>query len=289
MGKEFRAGVSFADDVAQVAVLEIGRADINVAYVEEFKNGMIGELWYLESLFVKQHKILKKVSKVSIAFDNELLSLHRFPLDSSLNREEVQGHVNWELSNIISGFSPKDFVQDAHILSTHAEDQVAEMFVVSAKRSSLSQIRSMLEKQEYQLEIADANHFGAQYALLVNYPDVKSRNVSLIWIGEKRIDVGVLIGGRLAAYGYAPAASEVEGAEFIQYFLRGYDIGEHYLYGSGPLFEVQKVFEGGIGVPVTRLNPFRRLAVSKSCRDFEMTVGIEHRFASAVGVALRKQ
>ncbi|GEM_PF-1743212 len=289
MGKEYRAGVSFADNVAQLAVLEVGKSDVTVAFLEEFKNGMIGELWYLESLLAREQKIIRKVSKVSIAFDNALLALHGFPMDSSLVRDEMQGHVHWELSHVISGFSPKDFVQDTHILKTHAQDQLAEVLVVSAKRSSLAQIRSMLEKEEYELLIADTNHFGAQYALLVNYPDVKTRNVSLVWIGEKRIDIGVLSGGRLTAYRYALCSSSAEGVAFIEEFLRDQEIGEHYLYGTGPLFDIQKGLEIGTPTPVTRLNPFRRLTAAKSFKDFDMTAGLEHRFAAAVGVALRKQ
>ena len=289
MPKEYIAGVSFADDVAQVAVLKIKKNEILVVYLEEFKDGKTGGLWFLESLLAKRKTIFKKVHKVSIALDSSSVFMHLFPMDSSLNQVEQNVHVQWELSNFIPAFNPKEYINDVHVLRTHAQEHVLDMFVVSTQKLNIFRMQELLRENKYELHIVDTNHLCGQYSLLVNYPEVKASNVVLSAVGQKRVDIGILRHGRLHDYHYCLCSSPEDAVRSIEEYMVEHRDHGLYMYGNGMISDVMNELSKHSEITATKLNPFRRLPISSSFREFNMFVGQEHRFAACIGVALRKE
>ena len=289
MGKKYIAGVSFADNAAQVAVLELRHDHVAVVHLEEYKNGMNDSVWFLESLREKKAKIFKKVSKVSIALDCAAVVLHSFPMDTSLNHAEQREQVKWELSTLAQDVQPDDQINDVHVLRTHTQDGVAEMFVVSARRSYLQQIHQALHERKYELHLVDTNHFAGQYALAVNYPEAKEKPFVLASIGEQRIDMGTLHNGKLIAYRYIVESLPEEKAKQLATFVREASVEALYVFGTGCSFSVMKGVQDLVDVKITKANPFRRVPIASSLRDTGLILGQEHKFVACVGVALRKE
>jgi len=287
--KKYKAGVSFTADHAQIAVLDFRKEKISLVHLQEIENDRLGEHWYLQPLIAKSAKAYKKVSGISLAFDNASVDLHMFPMDTSLSREEQQEHTQWEMSRLNPGFTPKDYLLDVHTMKIRAKEHLAELFVVSARRSSLQNVQSMLGDHRLGFDIADINFFGGQYALLVNYPEVRSKTVAVVEIGTGRIDMGVLNYGRLASFRCAQFADPLDCKSVIEKFLEGQRVTEIYLYGAGLSLQIQETVAKDAKIPLVRINPFRRIVIGKGISGFDNIEGNEHRFAPAMGVALRKQ
>lgn len=289
MAKEFIAGVSFTGTTTQIAVLEIRNGEASIATVEEFRNETKNEFWYLEPLLAKSKKIFKKISKVSVAFDNAALFMHSFPADSALSQVDRQEHVRWELSNYIPDFHPQEYVNDLHILRTHVQEQVVDLFVVSAKRSLLHQLQSALSAGHYELHVVDTNHFSSQYSLLVNYPEIKTASVVLVAMNGNRIDAGALRNGRLTNYQYTAVTSVDEICGYLQLYVEDILPGvELFVCGTAVSNELIAAIKEKMNITATKLNPFRKMPVQSSF-DGDSVIGQEHRFAACVGIALRKQ
>lgn len=286
MPKEFRAGVSFDGDTAQIAVLEIRDQDIELRHIEVRQRQALGELWFLEGVLQLKDSTFKKISKVSVAFDHAVVFLYCFPLDTSLHQTEQNEQVHWELSNFIPNYQAKEYINDVHILRTHAREQVADVLVVAVKRATLFHTHSMLAEHKLELQIADTNYFGAENALFTNYPELKSKSVALVSTSKNRVDVGLLKNGRLTHYHYAMISPQ-ECSKFLKDAIQNFLVSDIIFYGSGITVELVKTLREELGINSIILNPFRRVHIDPSLTAFDKFIGYEHQFAACVGCALR--
>lgn len=288
MGKEISAGVSVSADRAQVAVLEIKRGIIKVRHLEERSRADSGGNWFFEPFVERQPRVIRKVSKVSLALDNTSVFVHLFPMDSTLTQAEQNEHVQWELSNYLRDYSAKEYLHDSHVLQTHARGQYSDVMVVVVKRSVIDNLQQTLADAKFDLYKVDTIHFGGQYALLTNYPEVRTKTVAILTVDPNRIDVGILTNGRLVKYRYFPIQSDDAIVACLEEFLSGSTIAEFFLHGTSLNGGLPARLEEKFSVLVFLLNPFRRLRISRWFKDFDAIVGQEHRFAAAVGCALLK-
>ena len=82
--------------------------------------------------------------------------------------------------------------------------------IVSVRKSSAQAIGKVLKGLGLRLRVVDADHFAAESALRVNYPDSLRRHVALVGIKETRVDISVLKNGNLESYRYIPVHSPEE-------------------------------------------------------------------------------
>ncbi|MBI4810535.1 MAG: hypothetical protein HY800_03660 [Ignavibacteriales bacterium] len=144
MAKEIIAGISVSGKLAHLAVFEIRETETKLLHIEEFTNTSGDELWFLSKVLNPNSRILKKITKVSVALDSASIVLHRFPMDITLTQAEQNEHVHWELSNFITDYQAKDYVYDLHILRLNAREQVADLLVVAVKRVKIYKIQEAL-------------------------------------------------------------------------------------------------------------------------------------------------
>ena len=289
MSKEFVAGVSFSDDTAQTAVFEVREDNVELQYLSEHTKKDGGELWFFDALFGLKGRKVRKISRVSVAIDNSLALTHTFPLDCTLTQTEQNEHVQWETSNFLPDYRPQDFINDLHTLQTDIREGVSEVSVVTVRRSMIHNIQRSLTEHGLEIHILDTNHFGAEYALLRGYPENKTKTIALVCISRNRMDVGILEQGQLKSYRFAMVSSVEEGREFIGGLKLDTTFRDVFLYGTSVSSGFLAAIRSMSGVKVTLLNPFRRINVASSCREFDQFIGKEYRFSACTGIALRKE
>jgi Tfp pilus assembly PilM family ATPase len=290
MSKEQIAGISYSDNIAQTVILETSDDGVEVRHLEEINDVVQSDGWFLVPLFeLRKKKNLGKRSKISVALDNASVILLSFPMDSSLNQVQQNGHVHWELSNFVDDFKPNAYVSDVHVLRTWARDRVVEVLAVSVKRSLVYNIQQMLSERKLDLDIIDTNHFGAQHALLMNYPDVRTKSVALVGVTRNRIDAGVISNGRLRDYRYTINSSSEYVSIWLQELSKEFPITDMFFHGPEVTHELIKTLRASIHQSITLLNPFRTLRISPSFSEFDKYIGQEHRFAACVGIAVQQR
>ncbi len=280
------AGISFADDVAHLSVFKAKKSSVKLKYLAEYPRNGPGDLWFLEGLLAGKEKILGKVSRAAIALDGAAALVHCFPSDSTLSAQEEQDHISWELSNFIPKFNADEYTREKHLLQTHAHRQYSHLLVVAYKKAFLERARGALREQDIVLASSGTNHFGAQHALLLNNPEIKTKSVALVHVMKNRVEVGVMNRGRLVHYSSASFESSERALEALRPALDSFPVAEIHFHGSEVTKELLGEAKTRFSSSIAVLNPFRELDVASSFREFDSYAGKEHRFAAAVGCAL---
>jgi Tfp pilus assembly PilM family ATPase len=289
MSKEISAGISISGNRAELAVFKFDEREYTLLHLQEYLRSDEHDLWFLQPLIEPHERILKKISHVSIALDTGSVFLHSYPIDSSLTQSEQNEHTNWELSRFIPEFKPNDYICDRHVLRTRAREQVAEMLVVAVQRSVIFGIQERLARKKFSVHLIDTSYFGAEHALIVEYPESKVKTVALVSVGEARVDVGIEFNGRLIEYHYATDASLESVVDVLRKVMKDSTIVEIYCCGPNASHEMSASLNETFGIPAIMLNPFRRSVKTLSFDDYEEFIGREHHFAACVGMALRRQ
>lgn len=287
--KEYVAGISVSDGVAQVAVLEVRSGGVRLRHLAEVTKSSDSPHWYLDTMLTRSEKVYRKVRKVSVALANSAVLLYGFPMDTTLTQIEQNQHIDWELEHFISGYKPRDYVKDIHVLATRAQEHTSDMLVIAARRSYVVDVQQMLQEKKFSLHIADIDHFGAQYALAVNYPEAREKCVAVIAVAPARVDLGVLDHDRLIHYRHAQLSTEREIIDLLDHELAERPLTNLFFCGIGATPSLVNEAKQRLKIQSSLLNPTRQLRISRSFRTFEEFAGREFRFASAIGCALRKQ
>jgi len=287
MAKELRAGISFTGDQAQTVVVELHDRRVELRHIEERTKESMLEYWFLDDLLSLEKKTLGKISRVSVAMDNSEAFFHRFPIDSLLTQVEQNEHVRWELSHFIADYKPQEYINDVHILRTHARDHFLDILVAAVRRSFLFKLHEYLAEQNLNLQTVEANVFSVTHALLLAYPEVKTTAATMVGISNRRLDIGILSNGRLTDYSYRKISPVEEAIGFLKESLEEANMQNIFLHGPSLTAEWMNSFRAAFGAKMMDLNPFRHMMVASSCQNFKQFNGREHRFAACVGSALR--
>jgi len=287
MGKEYIAGISTSDGWAQLAVFEMKDREPILLHVEEYARNDNDPLWFLRGVLAPSSRELKKLSRIAVALEYSSVFLHAFPMDTALTQAEQNEHVHWELSHLIAGYQAKDHICDLHVLKTHAREQVAEILVVAVRRSLVFEIQRAISQRQLEIGLVDTGYFATEHALLASYPEIKINTSALVVVGDERTDIGWNFNGRLIRYETTRDGSPGGVVRKIRSQLTELPVSEVYLSGRVlPAAYVEAIGEE-LGLPVTPLNPFRRLIRTSGCRALKEFRGLEYRLSACVGIALQ--
>ena len=139
------------------------------------------------------------------------------------------------------------------------------------------------------MHIVDADHFAADTALRINYPDTYRKYIALVGVKENRLDISLMRNGSLESYRYIVVQSNQEIIQGIASLARKTP-GIHSITVVRPVSRPRPAHPIRRGSPilVEALNPLRHINVSDSLRLAEHLTVPSYRFAAAVGVALRR-
>ena len=237
--------------------------------------------------FVRENAV--RASRVSIALDTGLLFLNSMPIDQGLTRSEINDHVKWELSQYFPDVDAAGFITDVHILTEHANDPFNEALSVSVRRHDALAIQKAAAAVGMALDIVDADHFAADTALRINYPDTYRKYIALVGVKETRLDISLMRNGSLESYRYLIVQSNQEIIQGIAGLARRTP-GIYSMTVYGPYLDRDLLTQIRRGSPilVEALNPLRHVNVSEALRLADHLTVPSYRFAAAVGVALRR-
>jgi hypothetical protein len=231
-----------------------------------------------------------KAKRVSVALDTSSLFINSFPLEEGLSRLEINEHVNWELGQFFPGTPAKEFVTDLHVMSRHPAERWNTVLSVSVRRRDAYAVQSAVGKLGLSLHVLDVDHFSADTALRTNYPDAERKYIALVGVKESRLDISLLRNGNLESYSYGIVQSNQEIVEGIGEVSRDVK-GIQSITAYGPYLDkdLLVLIRRGSALLVEALNPLRHVKVSDTLRLGDHLSVPSYRFASAVGVALRRE
>jgi Tfp pilus assembly PilM family ATPase len=157
------------------------------------------------------------------------------------------------------------------------------------RRSHAAAIQRMLAQLGLELHILDVDHFAADTALRLNYPDSYRKYLALVGVKENRLDISLIRNGSMESYTYAVVGSN---KEIVDRFARLSEEakGVHAIttYGTYLDRDLLTQIRRSSKLLVEAMNPLRHIQVSDSLRIADHLSMPSYRFAAAVGAALRR-
>jgi Tfp pilus assembly PilM family ATPase len=296
--RELVLGLSISDRTVQAVEVEQDGPSNTLLAIDEWENTLpvaggddghgMGQFTEYLAAFLKVNRV--KAKKVSVALDTGSLFINSFPLEDGISRVEINEHVNWELGQFFPGTPTKEFVTDIHVMTRHTAERWNNVLSVSVRRRDAYAVQSALGKLGLSLHILDVDHFSADTALRTNYPDAERKYLALVGVKENRLDISLLRNGNLESYSYGVVQSNQEIVEQIGELSRNVK-GIQSITAYGPYLDkdLLVLIRRGSALLVEALNPLRHVKVSDSLRLADHLSVPSYRFASAVGVALRRE
>ena len=220
--KELLVGLSISDRGIQAVEIERNGPATTLLAIDEWENtfplngssekGMQQFQEYL-SAFMKVNHV--KARRASVALDTALLFMNSIPMEDGLTRVEINEHINWELRQYFPDTPAKEFITDVHVLTRHETDRWNEVLSVTVKRQDVYRVQKAMAELGLDLHILDADHFSADMALRVNYPDTYRKYLALVGVKENRLDISLMRNGNLESYSYCSVQSNQEIVEQI--------------------------------------------------------------------------
>ena len=291
-------GLSISGGGIQAVELDRSGPTTTLLSIDEWENTLRGgssngtgdglnEFQRLFAKFIRDNRI--RANRLSISLDTAMLFLNSMPIDQGLTRSEINDHVKWELSQYFPGANSADFITDVHILTERANDPFNEALSVSVRRHDALMIQKAAAAAGMELSIVDADHFAADTALRINYPDTYRKYIALVGVKEDRLDISLMRNGSLESYRYLIVQSNQEIIQGIALLARKTP-GIYSMTVYGPYLDRDLLTQIRRGSPilVEALNPLRHVNVSDSLRLADHLTVPSYRFAAAVGVALRR-
>lgn len=289
MGSEYVAGISYYADMLQTAVFKMKKSGPVLFHLSEEKTDVHEGVWFLRDVLRPRVRLMKKISALSVGLDNRSVLYHSFPVEESLDRTARDEQIDWELSHYIGDYERDEFVRDVHVLAPGEDDPTTNLMVVAANRTFVRNIQSLVREKGLGLQVIDTNFFSTWYSLSVNYPETGLRRVLLATVETDRVDAGIFRKGKLSVY----RGMAVENSDRVIGMLTEMTEAERpdEVYCAGPGISHGLVNAAGqrLGVTATMLDPVRTLRCRRRYLRGNAFAGDEHRFAAAIGCALRKR
>lgn len=240
------------------------------------------------SAFLKVNRV--KARRASVALDTSSLFINSFPMEDGLSHVDINEQIQWELGQFFPGSRPNEFVTDVHVMPRSPADAWTSVLSVSVRRRDAYAVQSAVGRLGLGLHIVDVDHFSADTALRVNYPDTERKYLALVGVKENRLDISLLRNGNLESYSYAVVQSNQEIVQQIGALSRDVrGIQSITVYGPHLDKDLLVLIRRGSALLVEALNPLRHVKVADSLRLADHLSVPSYRFASAVGVALRRE
>jgi len=284
------SGIGVSDDFANFVVLKTSDSKTELVHIEEYKRTQSdnNDTWFLKPIAMRSESIFEKPKSVSVALDKKMLFIHSFPMDSTLSKVDQNEHLNWELSQLIPSFHSKDYVSDTHTLQTHPQEKKHDVLSVTIKRTLINQIHDYTAQKNLHLNVIDAAHFAAGEALAQSHPEIQTHDCALIGLSMSQTEFSCYNNGHLLSYSHRPETNIEFVLQYLRHNISEKNLSSIYIYGPNVDSEMLHTLRTEISSQINILNPFSRINISPTVRNFERLAGNTQRFAPAVGIALRK-
>jgi len=296
-------GVSFCNGHIQLAEIDLGKkkavtvlaeAQTSVDFVEAgihlsadhpqvaTLSGELGDL-------MKRNKVSAKA--VSYALPAEPVFVNIIPISASLKEQKLNDYLYWELKQYFPNAAPKDFILDAHTLSTSNEDANSG-FVVGVRRGMVTFLQKVTNDLKLSLQIIDVDHLSTEKTLAYNYPEISGHDVALFCVRMTGIIASVIRSGEVIDYRWYPVQAPADCGKTISAYLKHLKQKDGikppdalFLYGLAVPSATVKQIRTETDTQTIVINSLRKLPLAgKVYQQFSKE---SNRFAPAIGLGLR--
>ncbi|MCX6137995.1 MAG: pilus assembly protein PilM [Ignavibacteriales bacterium] len=244
-----------------------------------------------ERLFAHELSVfLKKIGSgskhFSFALNSKMVMLQTIPVDSSLRENEIDQQAKWELNQYFLDSHPHSFSVNTQQLPRDPDALHVPTLVLAVRKSFVNFLTRVCAQSGTTLHIVDVDHFAAENAFLVNYPEEVTKRCMLIGADEESFDVSILVAGQAVNVSVVPRSSVADISQLVEYAAAAKPEAI-YFHGRIVTPELVEEVSTATGVKAEILNPFLKVALPKSLGNYAEIQREQQSYAAAVGLALR--
>jgi Tfp pilus assembly PilM family ATPase len=246
-----------------------------------------------EQLFAHElSTFLKKIGSgskhFSFALNSKMVMLQTIPVDSSLGQNEVEQQAKWELNQYFLDSHPHSFSVSTQRLPGEPDTSSTPTLVLAVRKSFVNFLTRVCAQSGTTLNIVDVDHFAAENAFLVNYPESVTKRCLLVGADEDSFDVSILAAGQTVDVSIVPRSSMTDISQLVAYVAM---TKPEAIYFHGRIVTRELVEETYRATQVSAeiLNPFLKVALPKSLSNNAEILKEQQSYAAAVGLALRTE
>jgi len=224
----------------------------------------------------------------AFGLNSRMIVVQSIPTDASLSESELEQHALWELSQYALVKNMTAFNVSSMVLDSNEELQVNTTAVVAVRKIFLNFLANVCKQLSGNLNIVDVDHFGAENALLFNYPDLATKRLLLVGVDENSFDASIVAKGETKNFITLEWTTENDMAQMAEY-VKGVNVEIVFFHGRIVSPAMVTSLQQLISIPVEIMDPFRKIALPKTLRDYREIESHKQEYASAVGLALRAE
>jgi Tfp pilus assembly PilM family ATPase len=224
----------------------------------------------------------------TFGLNSRMIVVQSIPTDASLSKAELEQHATWELSQYALLKNPNAFNVGTMVLDAKEETQVNMTIIVAVRKIFLNFLANVCRQLSGNLNIVDVDHFGAENALLFNYPELAAKRVLLAGVDENSFDASVVVNGQTKDFTTLEWSTENDMAQLAEY---ANSAGVEAVYFHGRIVSPAMVtsLKARAAMPVEILDPFKKVALPHTLRNYRDIESRRQEYASAIGLALRTE
>jgi Tfp pilus assembly PilM family ATPase len=246
-----------------------------------------------EKLFANELLIfLKKIGSgskhISFGLNSKMVMLQTVPMDSSFGENEHDQQAKWELSQYFLDSHPHSFSVSAVPLQGTIDALHTQTLVLAVRKSCINFLTRVCAQFGATLNIVDVDHFAAENAFLINYPEAMTKRCLLVGADEESFDVSILVAGQTTDVSIVPRATASDIVHLTEY-VQAMKPEAIYFHGRIVTADLVSEVAAATGVPAEILNPFQQVVLPKSVGNHAEIQRAQQSYAAAVGLALRTE
>jgi Tfp pilus assembly PilM family ATPase len=224
----------------------------------------------------------------AFGLNSRMIVVQTIPTDGSLSSTELDQHSLWELSHYTLVKNPNAFSVSALVLESNPETQVNTTVIVAVRKIFVNFLANVCRQLNGNLNIVDVDHFGAENALVFNYPELATVRTLLVGADENSFDASVVSNGETKNIVTLEWSTENDMAQLADY---GKQMTVDAVYFHGRIVSEAMVasLKQFVSIPVEIVNPFKKVALPRSLRNYGEIENRKQEYASAVGLAMRTE
>ena len=224
----------------------------------------------------------------TFGLNSRMIVVQAIPTDATLTDAELEQHATWELSQYALVKNPNAFNVNAMVLETREDVQISTTIIIAVRKIFLNFLANVCRQLSGSLMIVDLDHFGAENALLFNYPELGSKRVLLAGVDENSFDASIVVNGQTKDFVTLEWTTENDMAQ-LSAFAKDAQAEAVYFHGRIVSEAMVASLKALAGIPVEVIDPFKKVVLPHTLRSYKEIESRKQEYASAIGLALRTE
>ncbi|MDE3058284.1 MAG: pilus assembly protein PilM [Bacteroidota bacterium] len=246
------------------------------------------ERTFAQELSVFLRRITAGSKILSFGLNSRMVMMQTFPLDLELSPNEVEQHAQWELRQCFPNADPESYFITTQVLNSSEDSRIANAVIVAVRKPFVNFLSNVCTYLHVMLHIVDVDHFGAENALLLSNPELNEKKVVFVGVDEDSFDASILVNGTPYDIRTMERLSDTD-IDALADFIRETAPDAVFFHGRMVNETIVSTVEQRSGIPVEIVDPFKRVLLPQSIKNFEEISNNKQRYAAAIGLALRTE